>query len=58
MPFGIKDYHRDLNYLHVGCEKPRAYFVPCSDESTALLGTRDYSDRFKALSGAFIFRKK
>ena len=55
MPFGLPDYHRSLLHLHVGCEEPRAYFVPHSDPATAAEGVRDYSDRFKTLCGEWDF---
>ena len=56
MPFGIKDYHKSLADLHVGCEKPHAYFIPHSDRDSALKFPRDYSDRFKTLIGKWDFR--
>lgn len=49
-------YHQDLHTLHVGCEKPRAYFVPFSSwESADALG-RERSDRFLSLCGEWDFR--
>ena len=47
----FKAYHKDLNSLHIGCEAPRAYFVPFSDEAVALAGDRNESDRFFGLCG-------
>ena len=56
MPFGIKDYHKDLNTLHVGTEKPRAYFIPYGTEESALNGSREDSCFFKNLSGSWDFK--
>ncbi|MBQ9084222.1 MAG: DUF4981 domain-containing protein [Clostridia bacterium] len=55
MPFGIKDYHRDLSTLHLGCEETRAYFVPYENGPAAAGGTRDYSRYFKSLCGLWGF---
>ena len=55
MPFGIYDYHKDLKTLHVNCEKPRAYFVPFSNERDARDGVREYSEYFKTLTGTWDF---
>ena len=56
MPFGIKDYHKSLADLHIGCERPHAYFIPHSELEGALKLPRDYSDRFKTLIGKWDFR--
>ena len=56
MPFGIKDYHKSLADIHVGCERPHAYFIPHSCEDDAKTLPRDYSDRFKTLIGKWDFR--
>ena len=56
MPFGIYDYHKSLEHLHVGCEAPRAYFVPFADKEGAALGVRDYSPYFKTLIGTWDFK--
>jgi len=50
------DYHRSLEHLHVGCEKPRAYFVPASTLSAALSEYRGQSDRLTSLCGDWDFR--
>ena len=50
------DYHRDLNTLHVGCEKPRAYFIPYENTSTATEGIRGASARLINLCGDWNFR--
>ena len=56
MPFGIYDYHKSLEHLHVGCEAPRAYFIPFADKEGAALGVRDYSPYFKSLIGTWDFK--
>ena len=56
MPFGLPKYHEDLNTLHVGTEKPHAYFIPYSNATTALRGVRDNSDYFKTLIGEWDFK--
>ena len=50
------DYHKDNKFLHVGCEAPRAYFIPYSAEASALFGRREMSDRFLSLCGSWNFR--
>ena len=55
MIFGIKDYHKSLKDLHVGCEAPRAYFIPYADNASAMEGVRDYSPYFKTLCGCWDF---
>ena len=49
-------YHKDLNALHVGCEKPHSYFIPFHSEQSALQGSRDASSRFVSLCGEWDFR--
>ena len=56
MPFGIKDYHKSMTDIHVGCEKPRAYFVPYHSEESATFGHRDRSEYFKTLIGSWDFK--
>ena len=56
MPFGIFDYHTTHKILHVNSEKPRAYFVPFSNESDARDGVREYSEYFKTLIGEWDFK--
>ena len=36
------NYHQNPHTLHIGCEAPRAYFVPFHSE-TAALGGAQYS---------------
>ncbi len=50
------NYHRDLNTLHIGCEKPRSYFIPYQDAGTAADGVRGRSSRFINLCGDWNFR--
>ena len=56
MPFGLPKYHEDLNTLHLGCEKPRAYFIPYSSVESALEDIRDESPYFKNLIGEWNFK--
>ncbi len=48
-------YHRSPEHLHVGCEKPRAYFIPHHSESSARRGLRQESRRFLSLCGDWDF---
>ena len=54
--FGIPEYHKSLETLHYGCEKPRAYFIPFPDEAGALSDNRDESVFFKNLCGEWDFK--
>ncbi len=56
MPFGIFDYHKTLEHLHVGCEENHAYFIPYQDKKTALDNTRDESIYFRTLIGEWNFK--
>ncbi len=56
MPFHIPDHHKSLSTLHVGCEAPRAYFVPYDTAASALAGNRAASAYFKSLCGTWDFR--
>ncbi|NMP37088.1 MAG: DUF4981 domain-containing protein [Clostridiales bacterium] len=47
-------FHKSLEQLHVGCEAPRAYFIPFSDERSALL-PRESSEFFTDLCGEWDF---
>ena len=49
-------YHLSPENLHIGCEKPRAYFVPYGSVAAARTGNRAASDRFMTLSGDWDFR--
>ena len=55
MPFGIPNYHKSLEHLHVGCEKPRAYFIPHKSRESSECGAREYSEYFKSLTGTWDF---
>ena len=50
------NYHRNLHTLHVGCQKPRSYFIPYQDADTAADGVRGRSSRFVNLCGDWNFR--
>ena len=52
----MRHYHESLDHLHVGCEDPRAYFVPFPSEEEALSLTRSESAYFKTLNGEWQFR--
>ena len=52
----LQMYHENLKTLHVGCEPPRAYYIPFSDVETALGGQRESSDRFISLNGRWDFK--
>ena len=49
-------YHKQFDVIHVGCEKPRAYFIPFSDPERAGEINRTLSDRFVSLCGEWEFR--
>ncbi len=49
------DYHKSLEHLHVGCEAPRAYFIPYQSAAAAASGNRAASDRFISLCGEWDF---
>ncbi len=49
-------YHKSLEHLHVGCEAPRAYFIPYQSAAAAKTGNRAESDRFFSLCGEWSFR--
>lgn len=52
----FKPYHKSLEHLHIGCEKPRAYFIPYHSEQAALSGDRDLSEHFINLCGDWDFK--
>ncbi|MBQ9070112.1 MAG: DUF4981 domain-containing protein [Clostridia bacterium] len=56
MPFGLPKYHENLKTLHVGSEKPRAYFIPYETRKKALSDIRDESKFFKTLIGEWDFK--
>ena len=49
-------YHQDLEHLHVGCEKPHAYFIPYGSRKAAKTVNRAASNRFVTLCGEWDFR--
>lgn len=51
----FQDYHQSLEVLHVGCEAPRAYFIPYGCEREALKDQRESSEFFKLLNGTWDF---
>ncbi len=50
------NFHKDLKTLHVGCEKPHAYFIPYQSVEAAKVANRSQSDRFFSLCGEWAFR--
>ena len=56
MPFGIKDHHKELFDMHIGCERPHAYFIPYETEAKAKRATRSASAYFKSLAGEWNFK--
>ena len=50
----IERYYRQLENLHIGCEEPRAYFVPF-DATDCDLTAREKSSRFTGLCGEWDF---
>ena len=52
----VPSYHKDLSSLHVGCEKPRAYYIPYHSEEAALSGKRENSEFFTSLCGEWNFK--
>ncbi len=49
------DYHKSLSALHVGCEAPRAYYIPYQNEAAALRDDRSASTSFISLCGDWDF---
>ncbi len=52
----FKEFHKDLNTLHVGTEKPRAYFIPYDNLQDALSGDRNTSYYMTNLCGNWKFK--
>ncbi len=52
----IPSYHKDLGSLHIGCEKPRAYYIPFHSEEAALAGDREKSEFYHSLCGEWNFK--
>lgn len=49
------NYHQNPQTLHIGCEAPRAYFVPFHSEAAALTGNRAASHDLVNLCGDWDF---
>ena len=50
------DFHKSTGTLHMGCMRPRSYFIPYSSEEGARKGVREESPRFLDLCGEWDFR--
>ncbi|MBR3966844.1 MAG: DUF4981 domain-containing protein [Clostridia bacterium] len=50
------EYHKSLSALHVGCEKPRAYYIPYQSEEKAKEANRSASTNFISLCGDWDFK--
>ncbi len=48
-------HHRSLGSLHIGCEAPRAYFIPYQSPALAQKDRREESDRLLSLCGEWEF---
>ncbi len=51
----LEKYYENPEILHIGCEEPRAYFVPFENESNADL-RREASEYFTSLCGQWNFK--
>ncbi len=49
-------FHKQFDVTHIGCEEPRAYFIPFSTPRHAASINRALSDRFISLCGEWNFR--
>ncbi|MCQ2427606.1 MAG: DUF4981 domain-containing protein [Clostridia bacterium] len=49
------DYHKSNKILHLGCEEPRAYFIPADCEQDAASEIRTASSRLLSLNGEWKF---
>lgn len=56
MPFSLPKHHLNINTLHIGCEKPHAYFIPYDSRRKALSQNRADSDYFYSLCGEWNFK--
>ena len=50
------DYHKRTDVLHIGCEEPRAYFIPYQSKKAAMTDNRAKSDSFVSLCGDWNFK--
>ena len=48
-------YHKSPKHLHVGCERPRSYFIPYGSEKAAKKDNRSESENFLSLCGDWDF---
>ena len=54
MDFNDK-YYTDPSVLHIGCEAPRAYFIPYESHNSAYKDNRAASKKFFTLCGDWNF---
>ena len=52
----IPSYHKNLDVLHFGTLKPRAYFIPYENLQDALSGDREKSAYFTSLCGEWNYK--
>ena len=52
----ITPYHKSLSSLHIGCEEPRAYYIPYGSEISALENKRENSKFYTNLNGEWNFK--
>lgn len=52
----INKYWEDLNILQIGRERPRTYYIPYADETSAHSSKRASSPFFQTLNGSWKFR--
>lgn len=54
--FILPNYHKSLDTLHFGCEKPRSYFIPAESRENAVSENRAASAYFRTLCGQWDFK--
>ncbi len=52
----LPNYHKSLEVLHMGCETPRAYYIPFESEEKCASEYREDSAFFKSLCGTWDFK--
>ncbi len=52
----FRTYHKELESLHINCEKPRAYYIPYASEESAKNNDRFTSEYYSDLNGEWNFR--
>ncbi len=52
----FRAYHKELEALHIGCEAPRAYYIPYKSAEAALAGERKDSEYYTDLCGKWNFK--